>query len=75
MINMILLSDFVITLLKEWKIEDLPINILIGEEYYDIEDFFFDDEIHEYILKLSKGSDYKTRGDKLQTITWHLIEK
>ena len=58
-----LLSDFVITLLKEWKIEDLPVNILIGDEYYDIEDFFFDKEIHEYILKLSPGSDYKTRGE------------
>ncbi|MDO5859606.1 hypothetical protein [Methanobrevibacter sp.] len=46
---MILLSDFVITLLKEWQVEDLPVNILIEDKYYDIEEFFFDKEIHEYI--------------------------
>lgn len=61
--TMMLLSDFVMTLLKEWQIDDLPINILIGDDYYDIEEFFFDKEIYEYILKLSKGSDYKTRGE------------
>lgn len=59
---MMMLSDFVIALLKEWQIDDLPVNILIGDEYYDIEEFFFDDEIHEYILKLSKGHDYNSRG-------------
>ena len=45
MINMLLLSDFIIILLRELKIDDLPINVLIGEEYFDIEDFFFDEEI------------------------------
>ena len=65
---MILLSDFVITLLKEWQVEDLPVNILIEDKYYDIEEFFFDKEIHEYILKLSKGSDYNTRAE-ISTIT------
>ena len=62
MINMLLLSDFIIILLRELKIDDLPINVLIGEEYFDIEDIFFDEEIQEYILKLSKGCDYKTRA-------------
>ena len=27
---MMLLSDFVIALLKEWQIDDLPVNVLIG---------------------------------------------
>lgn len=58
-----LLSDFVMTLLKAWKIEDLPVNVLIGDKYYDIDEFFFDSEIHEYILKLSGGIDYNTRSD------------
>lgn len=62
-VNMMMLSDFVFVLLKEWQIDDLPVNILIGDMYYDIEEFFFDGEIHEYILKLSEGSDYKTRAD------------
>ena len=60
-----LISDFVITLLKEWQKEDLPINILIGNKYYDIVDFYFDDAIHEYILELSDyGIDYETRADE-----------
>lgn len=75
MIKMLLLSDFVITLLKEWQIDDLPINILIGDEYYDIEEFFFDEEIHEYILKLSKGHDYKTRGDIISMDMMGNLEK
>lgn len=36
-----MLSDFVIALLKEWQIEDLPVNILIGDKYYSIKEFFF----------------------------------
>ena len=58
-----MLSSFVIALLEQWQIEDLPVNVLIGDKYYYIEEFFFDEEIHEYILKLSKGRDYKTRAD------------
>lgn len=58
-----MLSDFVIELLKEWQIEDLPVNILIGDKYYGLKEFFFDDAIHEYVLELSKGRDYKTRAD------------
>lgn len=62
-VNRMMLSDFVITLLKEWQIEDLPVNILIGENYYGIKEFFFDEAIHEYVLELSKGSNYKTHAD------------
>lgn len=58
-----LLSDFVIRLLNEWKLEDLPINVLIGDKYYDIADFYFDDKTNEYMLKLKGAIDYKTRGD------------
>lgn len=74
MINM-MLSDFVLTLLKEWQIDDLPINVLIGDEYYDIEDFFFDNEIYEYIMKLSKGSDYNSRADISNSIILNLVKK
>ena len=62
---MMMLSDFVITLLKEWQIEDLPVNVLIGNEYYDIEEFFFDKEIHEYILKIGGASNYEHRTDQV----------
>ena len=31
-----MLSDFVIALLKEWQMGDLPANVLIGGRYYVI---------------------------------------
>ena len=58
---MMMLSDFVIVLLNNWKIEDLPINVLIDKNYYDIKEFYFDKEINEYILKLEGGIDYITK--------------
>lgn len=60
---MMMLSDFVITLMKEWQIDDLPINVLIDNKYYDIDSFYFDETINEYILKIGGAADYKTRGD------------
>ena len=65
-----MLSDFVIALLKEWQMGDLPANVLIGESYYGIEEFFFDEKIHEYILKLSEGSDYSTHADIIDHRDW-----
>ena len=62
-----MLSDFVIELLKEWQIEDLPVNILIGDKYYSIKEFFFDEAIHEYVLELSEGRTYKTRADTVDS--------
>lgn len=69
-----LLSDFVIALLKEWQIDDLPVNVLIGDKYYDIEDFFFDEKIHEYLLKIKGGIDYKSRGEIADTITFKVVK-
>ena len=66
-----LVSDFVLELIKEWKVGDAPINILIGDRYYEITDFYFDEKICEYILKIEGGIDYQTRAD---TIVWKVIE-
>ncbi|WP_407412651.1 hypothetical protein [Methanobrevibacter sp.] len=33
---MMMLSDFVITLLNEWQIEDMPINVLIDDKYLKV---------------------------------------
>lgn len=63
---MMLLNDLFFLLAKEYAYADnLPINVLIGDKYYDIEDFFFDKEIHEHILKIGGGIDYKSRADIL----------
>ena len=51
-----MLSDFTIALLKEWQKEDAPVNILIDNQYYDIGDFFFDNKIGEYQLKLEQNT-------------------
>lgn len=57
------LSDLVVELINHWQDEDLPVNILIDDQYYDIGDFFFDPQVHEYIMELEGGIDYETRGD------------
>ena len=71
---MMMLSDFVITLMKEWQIKDMPINVLIDDEYYDIEDFYFDREIHEYILKIAGAIEYQTRGEIIDSIRINLVK-
>lgn len=57
-----MLSTFVINLLNEWQIEDLPINVLIDGKYYDISSFYFDKEINEYMLEIGYPIDYDTRS-------------
>lgn len=60
-----MLSDFTIALLKEWQKEDAPVNILIDNQYYDIGDFFFDNKIGEYQLKLepNTGANFDSRAE------------
>lgn len=70
---MMLLSDFVLTLLSNWKINDLPINVIIGDKYYDIADFYFDDETNEYMLKLEGAIDYETRGEIIDGYVWKVV--
>ena len=57
-----MLSAFVINLLNEWQIEDLPINVLIDGKYYDISSFYFDKEVNEYMLEIDHPIDYDTRS-------------
>lgn len=59
---MMFLSDFVINLMRDWQIEDVPINVLIGDKYYDIDSLYFDNEICEYMMKISGPVDYDTRA-------------
>ena len=44
------LSDLVVELINHWQDEDLPINILIDDKYYDIEDFYFDSQVQTKTL-------------------------
>lgn len=41
---------------------DYPLNILIGGQYYDIQEFYFDSKIFEYIMKIEGGNDFDTRA-------------
>ena len=68
-----MLSDFVIALLKEWQ-NNLPLNVPIGDKYYDIEEFFFDRKINEYILKLRGAMDYESRGDIVENIRFKVVK-
>lgn len=61
---MMMISEFCHEIMGMWvHHSDLPINILIGNKYYDVDSLFFDKEINEYILKLKGGIYYRTRAD------------
>lgn len=60
---MMTLGDFMKTTIEELLKEDLPVNVVIGDKYYDIESLYFDKETNEYMLKLNQCSNYQNRGD------------
>ena len=57
-----MLSDLLLIFMKNMQIEDLPVNILVNNQLCDIKDFYFDEKIHEYVLELTEGYEYK-RGE------------
>ena len=57
-----MLSDLLLIFMKNMQIEDLPVNILVNNQLCDIKDFYFDKKIHEYVLELTEGYEYK-RGE------------
>jgi hypothetical protein len=67
-----LVNEFVAELIKQWQLGDAPINVLIDDKYYEITDFYFDEETFEYMLKIEKGVDYKSRGDTKEI--WKVVK-
>ena len=58
------LNDLFHVLAKEYAYSDnLPVNVLIDDKYYDVNDFFFDEDINEHILEIGGGIDYDNRAD------------
>ena len=60
---MMTLGDFMKITIEELLKENLPVNVVIGDKYYDIESLYFDKETNEYMLKLNQGLNYQNRGD------------
>ena len=59
-----MISECLQILVENLKYDDLPVNILIGKNLYDIKDFYFDDDINEYIMTLEGGYDFfETYGE------------
>lgn len=57
-----LMSDFVISLMENWKLDDLPVNIRFGNKYYDIDSVHFDPEINEFMVHISGEVDFPNRA-------------
>ena len=62
-----LLSDILKTLIENLTIEDLPINILIKDQLYDIKTFKYEPKIGEYILELTEGYTYTQTNPQKNT--------
>lgn len=46
------------TLLDHSDLADAPVNILINGKLHDVIDFYYDEEICEYIMELTEGYEY-----------------
>ena len=54
------LKVLVNTLLDNTSLADAPVNILIDNQLYDVEEFYYDDGICEYVMKLTGGYEYES---------------
>ena len=55
------LKVLVNTLLDNCDLANAPVNILIDDQLYDVKEFYFDNEISEYVMVLTKG--YKVKNN------------
>ena len=56
-----LLSDIIKVLFESLRIDDEPVNILVDGQLYDIIEFYYDENINEYVMELTKGYDYQNK--------------
>ena len=49
------------TLLDNCDLANAPVNILIGNKLHDVKEFYYDDDIAEYIMVLTEGYEYEKR--------------
>ena len=52
------LKVLVNTLLDNCDLADAPVNILIDNKLYDVQEFYYDDDIAEYVMVLTGGYEY-----------------
>lgn len=60
-----MLSDIINTLFQSLQIDDEPVNILVDGKLHDILEFYYDENINEYVLELTTGYEYeRNMGDR-----------
>ena len=59
-----MLSDMIRVLFDSLRLDDEPVNVLVGRELCDIKDFYFDDRICEYVLELKDSQKYSKPNEK-----------
>ena len=69
-----MLNDIIKVLFDSLRLDDEPVNILIDGELYDIEKFYFDDNIMEYIMVLTEGYKY-TNNDLKERFIYYPTSK
>lgn len=52
------LKVLVNALLDNCDLADAPVNILIDNKLYDVQEFYYDDNIAEYVMVLTGGYEY-----------------
>lgn len=52
------LKVLVNTLLDHTDLADAPVNILIDKKLYDVKEFYYDNDICEYVMVLHGGYDF-----------------
>ena len=58
-----MLSEIIGTLFESLRIDDEPVNILCDGKLYDIIEFYYDENINEYVMELTTGYNYEQEKD------------
>ena len=61
-----MLSDIIKVLFESLRIDDEAVNILIDGQLCDINNFYFDENIMEYVMELTDGYPYHKHTDELR---------
>lgn len=54
------LKVLVNTLLDNCDLADAPVNILINGKLHDVKEFYYDNNICEYVMVLTEGYEYES---------------
>ncbi len=68
-----MLSDIIKVLFESLRLDDEPVNILVGKQLCEIKSFYYDDRLNEYVLELTNSYKYNkpTQRDDDKRFFYH----